>query len=122
VWVLDRVDDVIVRGGFKVRASDVETALRSHDAVDDAVVVGIPDARLGAVPAAMVALRAGHVVTTEGLVEHVRGLVAPYKVPVLVQIVDEIPRNAMMKPRRGRIRELLGASREPGSGETELTA
>ena len=52
-----RADDVIVRGGFKVRASDVEAALRSHDAVDDAVVVGIPDARLGAVPAAMVHLR-----------------------------------------------------------------
>jgi acyl-CoA synthetase (AMP-forming)/AMP-acid ligase II len=112
VWVLDRVDDVIVRGGFKVRAADVEAALRTDDAVDDAVVVGIPDARLGAVPAAMVTLRAGTTATPDDLLAHVRGRVAPYKVPTVVRIVDEIPRNAMMKPRRGHIRDVLGAARE----------
>jgi acyl-coenzyme A synthetase/AMP-(fatty) acid ligase len=109
VWVLDRVDDVIVRGGFKVRAADVEAALRTHDAVDEAVVVGIPDARLGAVPAAMVTLSAGATATAEELLAHVRDQVAPYKAPTVVQIVDEIPRNAMMKPRRGHIRDVLGA-------------
>ena len=115
VWVLDRVDDVIVRGGFKVRASDVEAALRSHAAVDDAVVVGIPDDRLGSVPAAMVTVRAGQeAVGDQALLDHVRGLVAPYKVPVQVRVVDEIPRNAMMKPRRGHIRDVLTA---PAGGD-----
>jgi long-chain acyl-CoA synthetase len=109
VWILGRVDDVIVRGGFKVRAVDVEEALATHEAVDEAVVVGIPDVRLGSVPAAMVTLRSGAApVTAEELREHVRSRVAPYKIPVIVRIVDEIPRNAMMKPRRAHIRDVLG--------------
>lgn len=117
VWVLDRVDDVIVRGGFKVSASDVESALRSHGAVDDAVVVGIPDVRLGSVPAAMVTLHAGAAdVAPDDLLDHVRGRVAPYKVPVLVRIVAEIPRNAMMKPRRAHVRDLLAAEGEARGG------
>jgi acyl-coenzyme A synthetase/AMP-(fatty) acid ligase len=109
VWILDRVDDVIVRGGFKVRAGDVEDALVDHERVGEAVVVGIPDGRLGSVPAAMVTVRGdGPPVTGEDLRAHVRSRLAPYKVPVVIRIVDEIPRNAMMKPRRAEIREALG--------------
>ena len=109
VWILQRVDDVIVRGGFKVHATDVEDALSTHESVRDAVVVGIPDRRLGSVPAAMVTLRPdAPPVTDEELRAHVRSLLAPYKVPVVVRIVHEIPRNAMMKPRRAQIRDALG--------------
>jgi long-chain acyl-CoA synthetase len=109
VWILQRVDDVIVRGGFKVRASDVEAALTSHESVREAVVVGIPDRRLGSVPAAMVTVHLEAApVTDEELRTHVRSLLAPYKVPVVVRIVHEIPRNAMMKPRRAQIRDALG--------------
>jgi len=111
VWILDRVDDVIVRGGFKIRAGEVEDALVDHERVGEAVVVGIPDRRLGSVPAAMVTLRGDGVpVTGEELRAHVRSRLAPYKVPVVVRIVDEIPRNAMMKPRRAEIREALGGA------------
>jgi acyl-coenzyme A synthetase/AMP-(fatty) acid ligase len=109
VWILQRVDDVIVRGGFKVDATDVEEALVSHESVAEAVVVGIPDRRLGSVPAAMVTVRAdASPVTADELLHHVRSRLAPYKVPVLIRIVDELPRNAMMKPRRAQIREALG--------------
>ena len=100
---------MIVRGGFKVRAADVEEALATHGSVGEVVVVGIPDRRLGSVPAAMVTIRSGAApVTGDDLRAHARTLLAPYKVPVTVRIVDEIPRNAMMKPRRAQIREALG--------------
>jgi fatty-acyl-CoA synthase len=60
----------------------------------------------------MVTLRGDGVpVTGEELRAHVRSRLAPYKVPVVVRIVDEIPRNAMMKPRRAEIREALGGAR-----------
>ena len=111
VWILERVDDVIVRGGFKVRAADVEEALAAHGSVGEAVVVGIPDRRLGSVPAAMVTVRPGaSPVTGDDLHVHLRSLLAPYKIPVTIRIVDEIPRNAMMKPRRVEIREALGGT------------
>ena len=112
VWILQRADDVIIRGGFKVRSSDVEAALTSHESVHEAIVVGIPHERLGAVPTAMVTLRDGSpAVTGEELRDYSRGLLSPYKVPVEVRIVAEIPRNAMMKPWRSLIREELQKSR-----------
>jgi acyl-coenzyme A synthetase/AMP-(fatty) acid ligase len=74
VWILQRVDDVIVRGGFKIHPAEVEGSLLSHPSVDEAVVVGVPDARLGSVPAAMVTLRpGGPLVTEEELRMHVQG-------------------------------------------------
>lgn len=56
LYVDGRTDDVIVRGGFKVTPAVVVEALRSHPAVRDAGVTGLPDRRLGAVPVAAVEL------------------------------------------------------------------
>ncbi len=54
LWILGRTDQVIVRGGFKVNLDQVEAALVEHPAVTAACVVGLPDERLGQVPAAVV--------------------------------------------------------------------
>ena len=52
LWILGRADQAIIRGGFKVRPDDVRAALEPHPAVRGAAVVGVADARLGAVPVA----------------------------------------------------------------------
>ena len=56
LFVDGRTDDVIIRGGFKVTPADIVTVLRSHPAVRDAGVTGMPDERLGAVPVGAVEL------------------------------------------------------------------
>jgi len=98
LWIHGRADDVIIRGGFKVSTGEVAEVLREHPLVSDAVVVGLPDPRLGEVPAAAVVLKDDQQPVSEGeLAAWVKDRLPPYKVPVQVIVVPSLPRNAMMK-------------------------
>ena len=98
VWILGRADQVIVRGGFKVRPDDVRAALERHPQVRGAAVVGVADARLGAVPVAAVELRGGEArVTPDDLLVHASASLARYELPVEIRIVDELPRTSSAK-------------------------
>src|SRR5205807_1607482 len=85
-------------GGEKVYPEEVEAALKSHPAVFDAVVVGVPDERWGERVAAVVRVRPGEAPTLDALAEHCRGLVASYKVPRQLVIVDDVVRSPSGKP------------------------
>jgi acyl-CoA synthetase (AMP-forming)/AMP-acid ligase II len=108
LWILGRADDVIVRGGFKVDLTAVERALREHPAVTAACVVGLPDARLGHVPAAVVVLdeTAGST-DLDDLAAWVRDRVPPYAVPVVIRPLGAIPQTSTFKPHRAEIQRLL---------------
>jgi len=107
LYVDGRADDVILRGGFKVVPATVVAALRRHEAVHDAAVAGLPDARLGQIPVAAVELRAGASVTPEELRAHCRSSLAPYEVPAEVFVVSELPRGAALKVDRSRLTAML---------------
>lgn len=102
-----RSKHVVKRGGYSVYAVEVEAALERHPQVSEAAVVGIPDERLGEVPAAAVLLGPGATVTPDELVEFAAEHLADYKVPVQVVIVDELPRTGTRKVQRDRLRELF---------------
>jgi acyl-CoA synthetase (AMP-forming)/AMP-acid ligase II len=108
LYILGRVDDVIIRGGLKVHAEDVVAALRSHPGVRDAVVLGVPDRRLGAVPMAAVEPRPGHAVDERALVEHLRERLPAYQVPVRVEILERLPRTPSLKVSRPDVLVALG--------------
>jgi o-succinylbenzoate---CoA ligase len=94
-----RIADTIVTGGENVAAAEVEEALISHPAIEDAAVVGKPDPEWGqAVHAFVVAV--GDTATLDA---HLRERLAGYKVPKRIEQVDEIPRNAAGKILRGRL-------------------
>jgi len=98
VWILGRADQVILRGGFKVRPDDVRAALERHPLVRGAAVVGLADARLGAVPVAAVELRGGDArVTADDLLAHASANLSRYELPVEIRIVDELPRTTSAK-------------------------
>jgi long-chain acyl-CoA synthetase len=98
VWILGRADQVIVRGGFKVRPEDVRAALERHPRVRDAAVVSRPDPRLGAVPVAAVELRTGpESITPQDLLAHASATLARYELPAEIRIVDELPRTSSAK-------------------------
>ncbi|GAC1396991.1 MAG: AMP-binding protein [Mycobacterium sp.] len=107
LYVDGRTDDVIVRGGFKVTPADIVKVLRSHPAVRDAGVAGIPDARLGAVPVGAVELAAGAHVSSEELLDFVRERVTRYQVPAQLLIVDELPRTPSLKVSQPELRRLF---------------
>src|SRR5207247_5388986 len=81
VSVLGRGSQCINTGGEKVFPEEVEAVLKSHPAVFDAIVVGVPDERWGESVAAVIAPRTGHAVTLDVLTEHCRAGLAGYKVP-----------------------------------------
>ncbi len=107
LFVDGRTDDVIIRGGFKIAPSDIVTVLRSHAAVRDAGVTGIPDERLGAVPVAAVELADGATADPDELLEYVRERVTRYQVPARLVIVDELPRTPSLKVSQPALRELF---------------
>ncbi|NML87656.1 acyl--CoA ligase [Sphingobium sp. TB-6] len=98
LFIHGRADDAIVRGGFKVLPEEVANVLRRFPGVEDAAVVGVPDARLGHVPVAVIELRDGERVPDEGAVKaFAREHLTPYQVPVAVKFVDKLPRTVSMK-------------------------
>jgi acyl-coenzyme A synthetase/AMP-(fatty) acid ligase len=107
VFVDGRTDDVIVRGGFKVAPADIVEVLRSHPAVRDAGVTGIPDDRLGAIPVGAVELADDARVNSDELLDFVRERVTSYQVPAKLVIVDELPRTPSLKVSQPGLRDLF---------------
>lgn len=105
LWVVDRLKDVILRGGFNVYPRDVEDALLAHPAVASAAVVGRPDELLGEEVIAFVSLRAA--ATPEQLLAFGREHIARHKAPREVYIVNEVPLTSVGKTDRKAARILL---------------
>ena len=101
-------------GGEKVFPEEVEAALKAHPSVFDAVVVGLPDERWGERVVAVVQPRPGPAPTLDELAAHARTLVAGYKVPRQVVVVDRVVRSPSGKPdyrwARARATEVSGAA------------
>jgi acyl-CoA synthetase (AMP-forming)/AMP-acid ligase II len=98
ITLLGRGSVSINTGGEKVYPEEVESVLKGHAEVIDAVVVGVPDARWGERVVAVVQAGAGAQPTLEALQEHARGYLAPYKLPREVVLVDVITRSPSGKP------------------------
>jgi long-chain acyl-CoA synthetase len=112
IFITGRSDDVIMRGGFKIHPGEVARVLRDHPAVTDAAVVGMPDPRLGQVPAAAVVV-SGEEAAWSGpdlereLQAWVRSRLAPYAVPVVIKTVESLPRTPTMKVAQTQLLDLL---------------
>jgi acyl-CoA synthetase (AMP-forming)/AMP-acid ligase II len=98
ITMLGRGSVSINTGGEKVSPEEVENALKSHPAVFDAVVVGVPDERWGERIAAVVQFRQGHAASLEDLQAHSRNHIAGYKVPRELVATDTIVRSPAGKP------------------------
>jgi HIP---CoA ligase len=119
VTITDRVKDMYVVGGFNAYPAEVEAILRRHEAVGQVAVVGVPDDRLGEVGCAYVVPAAGSVPGprpggSEGadpdqlgreILGWSRGVMANYKVPRSVVIVDALPVNASGKVLKRELRD-----------------
>jgi acyl-CoA synthetase (AMP-forming)/AMP-acid ligase II len=90
--------DIIKSGGYKISALDVERGLLSLDVIDEVAVVGLEDEEWGQRVAAIVTLANG---TSDLKLKDMRNMLrktmAPYKIPTVLKVVDEIPRNKMGK-------------------------
>jgi len=107
LFLLGRADSAIIRGGFKVMPDKVEEALKSEGGVAEACVVGIPDARLGQVPVAVIVPATGAVIDLEFIRQNLRARLKAYEVPTEIRIIDSLPRTPSMKVSQAQVRELF---------------
>jgi acyl-CoA synthetase (AMP-forming)/AMP-acid ligase II len=114
--LLGRGSVCINTGGEKVYPEEVEAALKSHPAVYDAVVVGVPDERWGEQVAAVVRVTSGHdLPPLEVLAEHCRGQLAGYKVPRRLCVVEEVVRSPAGKADYRWARQVAEQGADPGA-------
>jgi long-chain acyl-CoA synthetase len=104
VYIVDRAKDMVNVGGYKVYPRDIEEVLHRHPDVADAAVVGIPDANLGEVVKAYVALKPGSVLSADDVIAYLRAALANFKVPRQVEFVASVPRSPSGKALRRLLR------------------
>jgi len=114
LYVVDRIKDLIIRGGFNVYPRDVEDVLLSHPDVATAAVVGRPDPVLGEEVVAWVSLAQGASVTAEELIAFSREHLGRHKHPREVRIVPAVPLTSVGKTDRKALRRL--AAEQPSAG------
>ena len=109
-YIADRSKDLIVASGFNVYPREVEEVLYSHEAIQEAAVVGVPDEYRGENVAAVVVLKAGFTPSDEvraSIIAHCKRELTAYKVPKIVEFRDNLPKSLIGKVLRREVREML---------------
>ena len=99
--------DIIKTGGYKVSALEIEEVLRTHDSIRDCAVVGLDDQEWGQVVAVALVLQDERELTLHQLRAWTKEQLAPYKVPTRMQIMAELPKNALGKVQKPRVVDLF---------------
>jgi long-chain acyl-CoA synthetase len=97
LFIVGRIKELIIRGGYNVYPAEIEDVLHGHPAVAEAAVVGIPHDRLGEEVMAVVALRPGESLTSEELIAYCKERIAAYKYPRVIEFRAALPRNTLGK-------------------------
>ncbi len=92
LFVVDRLKDLVIRGGYNVYPREVEEVLYTHPAVAEVAVIGKADATLGEEVVAVVSLKQGQQATSEELIAFCKERLAAYKYPREVRVLDELPK------------------------------
>jgi acyl-CoA synthetase (AMP-forming)/AMP-acid ligase II len=104
IYLVGRKDDIIIRGGENIAPAEIEAVLHAHPAVDEAVVVGMPDEKWGQKLVAFVVLRPNKMTSPEELNEFCRQRLASFKKPEVIRFVEELPKNPLGKILRKELR------------------
>jgi long-chain acyl-CoA synthetase len=98
LYVVDRIKEMVLRGGENVYCAEVEAVLYHHDAIAECVVFSVPDERLGEEVGAAIYCNSGNTVTADELRGYCKDRLAAYKIPRYIWIVEQqLPRNASGK-------------------------
>jgi len=98
---------LIKTGGYKVSALEIEDVLRTHDGIDECAVVGVEDEEWGQRVAAAVVQSDGHQLDLKSLRTWCKKRLATYKVPSMLMIMGDLPRNPMGKVTKPALKEML---------------
>jgi acyl-CoA synthetase (AMP-forming)/AMP-acid ligase II len=105
--LVDRIKDMIIRGGENLYPKEIENVLHAHPGVMEAAVIGAPHPDLGEEPVAHVVRYPGATATADDLLAHCREALARVKVPTRIEMCDELPKNAVGKIDKPALRSAL---------------
>lgn len=105
IEIVDRAKDVIISGGENISSVEVEAMLYEHPAVLEAAVIGVPDAKWGETPKALVVLKPGQHAEEKELIEFCRARMAHFKAPTSVEFIAALPKTATGKIQKFALRE-----------------
>lgn len=106
IYIVDRVKEMIITGGYNIYPSEVERVIADHPAVQIVAVGGSPDEAKGELAHAYVVLRPSSTVDAETLIAHCRSRLAAYKVPKAIHFVRDLPKTSTGKIIRRALRTL----------------
>ena len=112
LFLCDRRTDMLIAGGVNIYPQEIEAALLSHPQIVDAAVFGIPDDELGEVVAAHIQRVPGSELDEAGVLAHLSGLIARYKLPRVIRFEAQLPRQDNGKLYKRALREPYWAGRE----------
>ncbi len=108
LYIVDRIKDMVIRGGENIACPEVENAIYEHPDVLEASVFGIPDERLGEVLCSAVVLREGSNLNKDDLVKFLSDKLAAFKIPALIKFMDSnLPLVASGKFDKPALREIF---------------
>jgi acyl-CoA synthetase (AMP-forming)/AMP-acid ligase II len=110
IYLSGRAKDFIKRGGEMVSPEEVERVLQSYPAIEEAAVIGVPDAHWGESVRAVVVPKKGCALDKDEVIEYCRQRLASFKKPESIVVVDALPRNALGKVLKRVLREQHGRS------------
>ena len=106
VYIVDRVKDMVIRGGENISCIEVETAIYSHSSVQEVAVFGIPEERLGETLCVAICLKPSMELSEQELIDFLHNKLAAFKIPSLMQIAyEELPRVASGKFSKTQLRD-----------------
>jgi malonyl-CoA/methylmalonyl-CoA synthetase len=105
VSIVGRSKDLIISGGYNVYPAEIESVLNEMPGIAESAVIGVPHADFGEAVVACVVARAGAALDAAALTRALKAKIANFKVPKAIFVVAELPRNAMAKVQKNRLRE-----------------
>jgi long-chain acyl-CoA synthetase len=103
-YIVDRKKDIIIRGGQNIYPAEIEEVIYHFPGVREVAVIGAPDAALGEVPVAYIAMKPDEKVSAEALIVHCKEELAYFKVPTAVHFLPELPKGPTGKILRRALR------------------
>ena len=105
LYIVDRKKDLIIASGFNIYPRDIEEVLYEHPAVQEAVVIGVPDPYRGEDVKAIIVLKAGKEASQQEIIQYCRENLAAYKVPRSIEFREQLPKTSVGKILRRSLRE-----------------
>ena len=104
--IVDRKKDMIIAGGYNIYPVELDGVLMGHPKILEACVIGIPHEYRGETVKAFIVARKGETLTEDEVSNYCKKNLAAYKVPKIIEFIDELPKSAVGKILRRKLKEM----------------